>query len=368
MKSPILLGCPSSNVKIQDLKSSTSNFVLMKILILSPTLKGIGGIAQHARDLVKFLKDRGHEVDVISSENTLTIPIKKFKNPSFLVSSFLKTKLGKKYDIVHALHPMAAPAMKNASGKKILTIHGVFSEQIGMLHGRSTLKLSSKFEKNAFKWADAVTAGSKESFEHYSKLGANVYHIPNAIDIGSLPTGSDARYEKQVIFAGRLSKEKGILTILEAAKNLPKDVHLVIIGTGPEEGAVVEAAKNLENLHYLGYQPKEKAIPLIRGSTLLIQPSFAEGISATLLEAMSCKTPIIATDLGGNKELLTHNKTGILIEAGNSNQLLKEIVDTLNDGKKRETIAKAAYDEVQKYDWKNVGQLYLNLYEKLLQS
>jgi glycosyltransferase involved in cell wall biosynthesis len=340
----------------------------MKILLISPTLKGIGGIAQHVRDLIKFLKDRGHEVDVISSENIPTIPFKKLKNPSFLISSFLKAKSMKNYDIVHALHPTAALAMKNISAKKVLTIHGVYSEQIGVLHGKLSLKLSNKFEKNAFRWADAVTAGSKEAYEYYSKLGEKVFFIPNAIDIGSLPSGSDARYEKQVIFAGRLSKEKGILTILEMAKNLPKDVHLIIIGSGPEKSAVIEAAKNTENVHFLGYQPKEKTIPLIRGSTLLIQPSFVEGISATLLEAMACKTPIIATNVGGNKELLVHNKTAILIEPGNSSELLKEIMVMLDDKNKRETIAKSAYDEVQKYDWSNVGQLYLDLYEKLLKS
>ncbi|HEX9826650.1 MAG TPA: glycosyltransferase family 4 protein, partial [Flavobacteriaceae bacterium] len=206
------------------------------------------------------------------------------------------------------------------------------------------------------------------AYDHYSKLGAKVFLIPNAIDISSLPSGSDTRYENQIIFAGRLSKEKGILTILEMAKNLPKDAHLIIIGSGPEESAVMECAKNTENVHFLGYQPKEKTIPLIRGSTLLIQPSFAEGISATLLESMACETPVIATNIGGNKELLIHNKTGMLIESGNSNELLKEIMNMLNDKDKREGIAKSAYDEVQKYDWSNVGQLYLNLYEKLLKS
>ncbi|MEW6044604.1 MAG: glycosyltransferase family 4 protein [Thermoproteota archaeon] len=340
----------------------------MKILIVSPTLKGIGGTAQHARDLIKFLKEHGHQVDTMSSENIPTIPIKKLKNPSFLVSSFLKAKLAKEYDIVHAQHPIAALAMKNISGKKVLTIHGVYSEQVGMLHGKSSSKLSNKYEKNALEWADAITAGSKEAYDHYSSISSKVVYIPNAIDIAALAQGADSRYEKQLIFAGRLSREKGILTVLDVAKSLPKDVHLIIIGAGPEEGAVQDAAKNSENLHYLGYQPKEKTIPLIRGSSLLIQPSFAEGISASLLEAMACKTPIITTNIGGNKELLVHDKTGILIEPGNSKELLDEILSLLNDKQKRDSIAKAAFDEVQKYDWSNVGNLYLNLYEKLLKQ
>lgn len=340
----------------------------MKILLISPTLQGIGGIAQHVRDLIIFLKEHGHDVDVISSENIPTIPFKKLKNPSFLISSFFKTKFMKDYDIVHAQHPIAALAMRNVSGKKILTIHGIYSEQIGMLHGKLSSTLSNKFEKNAFNWADAVTAGSKEAYNYYSKLGSKVFFVPNAIDIKSLPSGFDTRYEKQIIFAGRLSKEKGILTILETAKSLPKDVHLIIVGTGPEENVVVEFTKNVDNVHFLGYQPKEKTIPLIRGSILLIQPSFAEGISATLLESMACKTPIIATNIGGNKELFVHNKTGILIEPGNSNELLKEIMRMLNDQNLRDEIARSAYDAVQKYDWSNVGQLYLDLYEKLLKS
>jgi len=340
----------------------------VKILLISPTLEGIGGIAQHVRDLIKFLKENGHQVDVISSENIPIIPIKKLKNPSFLISSFLKAKFMKNYDIVHAQHPIAALAMKNISGKKILSIHGIYSEQIGLLHGELSSKLSNRYEKNALGWTDAITAGSKDAYEYYTKLGSNVYYIPNAIDINSLPAGSDSRYEKQIIFAGRLSKEKGILTILETIKELPSDIHLLIIGSGPEENAVVESTKNKENVHFLGYQPKEKTIPLIRGSTALIQPSFAEGISATLLEAMACKTPIIATNIGGNKELLGNNNAGILIEPGDSKILLKKIVELVNDKNLQEKISTSAYTEVQKYDWSNVGQCYVDLYEKVLQS
>ena len=51
----------------------------MKILLISPTFEGIGGIAQHVRDLRKFLKEHGHEVDILSSENTPIIPLKKIK-------------------------------------------------------------------------------------------------------------------------------------------------------------------------------------------------------------------------------------------------------------------------------------------------
>ena len=155
---------------------------------------------------------------------------------------------------------------------------------------------------------------------------------------------------------------------MEIIKELQSDIHLLIVGSGPEENTVVESTKNKENIHFLGYQPKEKTIPLIRGSTALIQPSFAEGISSTLFEAMACKTPIITTNIGGNKELLGNNNAGMLIEPGDSKVLLKKIVELVNDKNLQEKISTSAYTEVQKYDWSNIGQRYVDLYEKVLQS
>ena len=74
----------------------------MKILLISPTQSGIGGIAQHVNNLKNFLEKNDNTVEIISSENTFTIPIKGLKNPSFMISSFLKTRFKKNFDIVHA--------------------------------------------------------------------------------------------------------------------------------------------------------------------------------------------------------------------------------------------------------------------------
>ena len=90
----------------------------MKILLISPTQTGIGGIAQHVQGLTDYLKNEGHHVEIMSSENTFTIPIKGLKNPSFMVSSFIKAKFKKKFDIVHAHNIPSAYAMKNVRGKK----------------------------------------------------------------------------------------------------------------------------------------------------------------------------------------------------------------------------------------------------------
>jgi glycosyltransferase involved in cell wall biosynthesis len=341
----------------------------LKILIISPTQSGIGGIAQHVSGLANFLTKKGHEVKIMSSENTFTVPIRGLKNPSFMVSSFLKSKFQKGFDIVHAHNVPAAVAMKNISGKKLLSLQGMFSDQVELLHGDSVGKISASLEKKAIDWADAITVPSLEMQDFYSQKGYHVYHVPNAIDISALPTTVDRKYEKQILYAGRLSKEKGILDLLEAAKGLPEDIHLIILGSGPEEDKVNEVAKEKSNIHYLGYQPKEKTISLIRGSDILVQPSVMEGgTSSTLLEAMACKVPIIATRVGGNKETINHMKTAFVVEPNSPKQILDAILELLSDKQKRDTLIENAFKTVQEYDWESVGQKYLEIYNILCQK
>ena len=338
----------------------------MKILLISPTEKGIGGIAQHVQGLSQFLIAKNHKVNIISSENTFTIPVKGFKNPSFMLSSFLKTRTSKGNDVVHAHNIPSALAMKNVSGKKILTLHGIYSQQIANLHGKIYSSISKNYEDKALTWADVITAVSKETCDYYSKNGFDVLHVPNAINLDDFPKKAIKKFEKQIIFAGRLSKEKGIDVLLDTAKRLSPEYNLLILGTGPEEEKIRNISNSKANVHYLGYQSKQNTISLIRGSDLLIQPSIIEGISSTILEAMGCETCIIASNVGGNPELIENNKTGVLVEPNNAEELVEKISYLLMENEKRSAMAANGLKAVVKYDWKEVGKLYLDTYEKLL--
>jgi len=256
--------------------------------------------------------------------------------------------------------------MKNISGKKILSLHGIFSQQIDEIHGKTIGTISEKFEHDALKWADAITVISKHSQEYYSKLGFKTIQIPNAINLKNLPQDEDRRFKKQIIFVGRLSKEKGIETIIEVSKKLSNDINLLIVGSGPESKKIKKLSETQDNLHYLGYLTHENSIKLIRGSDILIQPSLHEGISTTILESMACKIPVIATNVGGNYELIEHGKTGMLIEPKNSKELLILIEKLYCDQNLKQKITQEAFITVQNYDWQKIGQQYLDLYNSLL--
>ena len=341
----------------------------MRILIISPTFKGIGGVARHVQGLSTFLKKEGHQIDIISSDNTFTIPIKKLKNPSFMISSYLKTKFSKKYDIIHAQNIVTAFAMKNVSGKKLLAIHGIHHEQIDHLHGKTAGNLAKNYEKRAIDWVDAVTVSSREMLEYYSKKGITTFLLPNALDVKSIHKISTEKYEKQIVYAARLSKEKGILEVLEMTEKLPNDIHLLILGSGIEESKVREISNKKKNVHFLGYQNKEKTLEIISNSDLLIQPSRMEGgLSYTLLESMACGTPIICTDAGGAKDTLSHMKNSFIINSNNSEELLSAITYLMDNSEKREELRNNALKEIQNHDWSIIGPKYLEIYEKLLHS
>jgi glycosyltransferase involved in cell wall biosynthesis len=338
----------------------------MRILMISPTISGIGGIAQHVQGLKNFLETKGNEVEIISSENTFTIPIKKLKNPSFMISSFFKSKFKKNFDIIHAQNPISAIAMKNVKGKKILSLQGNYSKQISLLHGNTVGNMSAQLEKNALKWADVITVPSKQMYEEYIKNGFNVSYVPNGIDFSSFPKDEDRQYKKQIIYAGRLSKEKGILDLLDFLELVSTDIDIMILGSGPEESKVKEKVKLFPNVHFLGYQSKENTIKLIRGSDIMIQPSLMEGgTSSSILEAMACKTSIIATSVDGNKETIFHMKTAYIVPPNNPVEINNAVNYLFENPKERQIVINNAYDLVSDYDWEHIGQKYLDIYNKI---
>ena len=215
--------------------------------------------------------------------------------------------------------------------------------------------------------ADVITVNSNEGYNHYTEMGFNVVQIPNAIDLDAMPKKSNRQYENQIIFAGRLSKEKGVETMIEAASQLPDNYHLLVAGSGPLEEMVKDLAAKKINVHYLGYQSKQNVLSLIHSSDLLIQPSLEEGMSSTLLEAMGCGTCIVGSNIEGISEIVENGKTGVLVEPNNSNELLNKILELLPKKEKRLRMAKEGLQVVKQYDWKKVGKLYLDTYEKLLQ-
>ena len=179
----------------------------MKFLFISPRYSG--GIGGHAEMLANQLEHAGHSVTKMETPH---IPIKNLKNPSFAIFGTMKGMLNREnYDIVHAFNVPSAFAMRYAKGKKkVLSVHGMFSEQVNSLHSKAVSSIAANTESKVLKWADKLTTDSKITQKLYKeKLGFDFNYLPSAIDTDKLDDIPDvAKLEKQIIYLGRNSYEK----------------------------------------------------------------------------------------------------------------------------------------------------------------
>ena len=132
----------------------------MKILFISPTYSGAGGIGPHAFRVAEKLREHNFNVELMHVPH---IPIKNMKNLSFSMFGTLKASFNKKtYDVVHAWNVPSALIMKKITAKKrILSVHGVYSQQINMLHSKITGSIIKSKESQVLDWADILTTDSK---------------------------------------------------------------------------------------------------------------------------------------------------------------------------------------------------------------
>ena len=123
------------------------------------------------------------------------------------------------------------------------------------------------------------------------------------------------------LYLGRLSPEKGIQTLLSAARRL-QGVNIKIAGTGPLELEVKRQAESLGNLDYVGYVHGQQKQDLVRGASAMIVPSeWYENFPISIVEAMSSGTPVIASNIGGLPEMIDDGCSGLLFEPGDAEML-----------------------------------------------
>ena len=154
----------------------------MKILFIAP--KYTGGNGMHIMRIYRNLARHGFEVSLLKAPH---IPIKNLKNPSFAVFGAIKALANtNSYDIVHAFNVPSAFAMRCIRAKKrVLSIHGVFSDQIGMIHSSMPDRLVALAESRAIRWADKLATDSEASRRRYmEKLGIDFECTISPLDPG----------------------------------------------------------------------------------------------------------------------------------------------------------------------------------------
>lgn len=218
------------------------------------------------------------------------------------------------------------------------------------------------------------TAENLSRYERVSKKKIKI--IPNGIDVSkyeitvdqvSMKRDLGIREEGPVIGLGvRLTEQKGIPYLIRAMPAVLKkfpDATLVIAGDGP---MATELKKETTKLgldnHVLFLGPRLDIPAILKLLDVYVLPSVWEGLPMVILEAMAARCPIIATDVGGVRNVITNGVNGSIIEPKNSNMLAAEIIKLLSNDALRTSYIRAAHDVVSK---KFSAETMTRKYEKL---
>ncbi|WNZ47631.1 glycosyltransferase family 4 protein [Leptolyngbya boryana CZ1] len=168
----------------------------------------------------------------------------------------------------------------------------------------------------------ALTDFARDKYVEAGLPASKMIVKPNFLPID--PGQGNVR-ENYILFAGRLSPEKGIEVVIEAWKTLADEIPLKIVGQGALEAQVMKACQH-PNIEWLGHQSHTEVLSLMKKAQALLFPSlWYECLPMVIVEAYAVGLPVIASNLGSQSTLIKHRQTGLHFEAGNTRSLVEQV-------------------------------------------
>jgi glycogen synthase len=272
-------------------------------------------------------------------------------------------------------------------------------EQLGTAYSAS-----SWLERTAYQNADGVVAVSAamkrdvESIYHVDPERVRIIH--NGIDLQQYRPRPDPAVLAQygiradapfVLFVGRITRQKGIIHLVNAIRHIRGGVQIVLCAGAPdtpeiavEMTAAVERARAQSEHDVVWIQemlPKDRVIALYTHAAIFVCPSVYEPFGIINLEAMACETPVVASAVGGIPEVVEHGETGLLVapeaisatdvEPRNPAQFSRDLATAVNilldDPALRQSMAERARTRVERqFSWTSIARQTLEFYRELI--
>lgn len=380
----------------------------MKILITIPCL-GFGGTESQTMNLIKALKSDGHDVRLVcffEYEHSILeiftlvadkVELLRLERQISVIKLilFLKGYVKKiNPDVIHVQYitPGALPiiAARLAGVKTVFaTIHQPYSlthSRISKIILLTVSLLTTRFisvSQNAEKswFGKSFMYDKNKSFRiqsrHFTIYNSvdseRINQIASCVDIKAMK--AKLKIPSGVLLIGavsRLSHEKGIDMLIEALRLLKIDnigFHLLIVGSGPEETKLMNQVSSYNLSHivtFYGAADWETAMQLMVILDIVVVPSRFEGFGLTAAEAMTASKPVVASDSFGLKEIVIHEETGLVFQAGNTFDLSEKLKVLLSDVQLRELYGKSGYERVKKlFDMKVFQETISALYHSI---
>ena len=302
---------------------------------------------------------------------------------SFLVSFLVWAAINRKrFQIIHAHSPrlgviasVVGWLIRKAVIIKIPSVEHAADVQPGRLmhrvRRRILLEGSARF-----------IAISKELAGHLHDAGISpnkIARIPNGVLLNGNGTSDHSEFKldflatsevRVVLYVGRLVEEKGLDQLLRVWASLPArhGAVLVIVGDGPLRQSLeaqVEESAILGSVRFLGHQADVAKFYAI--ADIFVLPSKTEGLSNSLLEAMAAGLPVVASDTGGNKDVL-ENQSGVLVNWQNIPECVEVLTTLLTNPNLRSRLGASGKKRAMDFNLPSIAKEYRRLYESVLQG
>jgi glycosyltransferase involved in cell wall biosynthesis len=334
----------------------------LRVAVLTTSYpRGPGDVAGlFVADQVEHLRQRGVEAEVVSPAS--------FRHYGIAYGAGVVGNLRGRPYLTLALPLMLAgfarAARTAAAGADLVHAHWLPSGVVAMTTRKpfvvqvwgTDVELARRvpsLARRVLRRARLVIAPSTALAEEARKLGADdVRVIPSGVDLPAA-VGEEAD-PPEVLYAGRLSAEKGVRELVAAADGL----SLVVAGDGPLRGEVPGA---------LGFVPHDELERLYARAAVVACPSRREGFGVVCAEAMAYGRPVVAGDVGGLRDLVRHEETGLLVPPGDVEALRGSLRRLLDDPDLRRRFGEAGRARIaEHFTWQRFGDEILRAYEDAL--
>jgi phosphatidylinositol alpha-mannosyltransferase len=372
----------------------------VKLALVSPyDFAYPGGVTSHVAHLADQFRARGHEVHIIAPSSddaaeavrdpnvhrigrVVSIPANgSVARITLSLRSYLQAKRllqAEAYDLIHLHEPMmpALPltVLRHSQTVNIGTFHAFRNTPLTYFYGKPILRpFFRKLHGHI-----AVSEAAREFVGEY--FPADYRIIPNGIDYARFQRRYPrleclAQGRPTVLFVGRLEKRKGLRFLLRAWPEVLRrhpEARLVVVGRGrPLEGYRRFAARqgwSPEDVVFAGYVSDEDLPRYYQAADVFCAPNTGqESFGIVLLEAMAAAVPIVAADIPGYRDVVTHEREGLLVETKNAGALADAICRLLANPSLRASMRDAGQATARRYDWVHVGAEVLDYYSDVLE-
>ena len=362
------------------------------------------GIGNYVYGISTKLIEAGHEVTVMTrgswnkTQKEVIDGIKVIKAPYMPIYPFymhlhgifvnkIFKSIESQIDVVH-IHSPLSPLIKTSLPlvttihTPMLTTHNQYVkiESVYSLFSKISARfVSYPLELKLIQASDMVTTITKsiaQELKEYHFDPEEVVVIGNGVDEKFFVPAQNKIEDdnKYIMYAGRMDREKGLFDLVECGEhicNQRSDISFILAGRGRDLNKLKKKVRKLglrDKFIFLGQVGKDQLVQLYQNATIFAFPSYHEGLPTVLLEAMSCGLPIVATDVRGNRDLISSGEDGLLVPPRSPKEMADTILMLLDDEKMQRRLGKNARKTIEdRYTWDTVSNKMLKCYEMIVE-